>query len=43
METTGHYWRNLFAFLVVHGFSVRRSATPTLLVSRSARPRDKEG
>jgi transposase len=21
-EATGHYWRNLFAFLVAHGFSV---------------------
>jgi transposase len=22
MEATGHYWRNLFAFLVTHGFAV---------------------
>ncbi len=22
MEATGHYWRNLFAFLVSHGFEV---------------------
>jgi transposase len=22
MEATGHYWRNLFAFLVGHGFKV---------------------
>jgi len=22
MEATSHYWRNLFAFLLAHGFSV---------------------
>jgi len=25
MEATGHYWRNLFAFLVGHGFKVALS------------------